>query len=166
METMKIWRKNRLSESHANSYANGRTKVIYAIALMMLGAFSLAACSSDAPEGKWDPMVWKADMPVQTTDGVYNVSETGGELTFSCRNYSYPWIEYATSNEEYYYPPREANDYHTIMADWFKAEISGNKLKVVFEDNDTKEERLLQLTVTAGDIFYTFRFKQFANTQE
>ena len=52
------------------------------------------------------------------------------------------------------------------MTDWFKAEISGNKLKVVFEDNDTKEERLLQLIVTVGDTFYTFRFKQFANTQE
>ena len=84
----------------------------------------------------------------------------GTEFTFSCQNYSSPWIDNAVSNGEYYYPPREANDYHTISADWFKVEISGNKLTVVFEANNTAAERPLQLTVTAGDIFYTFKFKQ------
>ena len=44
---MKIWRKSRLSESHANLFANGRTRAIYAIAFVMLAAFSLASCSSD-----------------------------------------------------------------------------------------------------------------------
>ena len=47
MKTMKIWRKSQLSESRANSFANGRTGAIYAIAFMMLAAFSLASCSSD-----------------------------------------------------------------------------------------------------------------------
>ena len=163
MKTMKTWRKSRLSECHANSFANGQTGAIYVIMFMMFVAFSLASCSSDEPDGKWDSMIWKAEVPVQATDGVYNVSDLGGELTFSCRNYSSPWLENAMSNGEHYFPPREAKDYHTITADWFKAEISGNKLKVVFEGNGTKEERPLQLTVTAGDIFYTFRFKQFAN---
>ena len=130
---------------------------------MTLAAFSLTSCSSDDPDGKWDAMVWKSEVPVQTTDGVYNVSAYGAEFTFSCHNYSYPWIENAVSNGEYYYPPREANDYHTITTEWFKVEMSGNKLKVVFEANDTAEERPLRLTVTAGDIFYTFNFKQFAN---
>ena len=44
---MKIWRKSRLSESRANSFANGRTGAIYAIAFAILTAFSLASCSSD-----------------------------------------------------------------------------------------------------------------------
>jgi phosphate transport system substrate-binding protein len=52
-----------------------------------------------------------------------------------------------------------------ITTGWFKAEISGNKLKVVFEANKTAEERPLQLTVTAGDIFYTLKFIQLANKQ-
>ena len=47
MRTMKIWRKSRLSESQANSFANGRTGAIYAIAFAMLAAISLASCSSD-----------------------------------------------------------------------------------------------------------------------
>ncbi len=136
---------------------------IWRLAFAMLAAFSLASCSIDDPDGKWNPMVWKAEVPVQITDGNYTVSATGGEFTFSCQNYSSPWIENAMSNGEYFYPPRESNDYHTITTDWFKAEISGNKLKVVFEANDTAEERPLQLAVTAGDIFHTFKFKQFAN---
>ena len=47
METMKLWKKSRLSECHTNSFANGRTGAIYVIAFMMLAAFFLASCSSD-----------------------------------------------------------------------------------------------------------------------
>ena len=134
---------------------------IWRIVLTMLVAFSLASC--DKKDGDWDPMKWKADTSVQAIDGVYQVSAAGDELTFSCRNYSYPWIDNAVSNGVYYYPPREANDNHSILADWFSAEINGNQLKVVFEANETVETRALQLTVTAGDIFYTFKFIQSAS---
>ena len=143
-----------------------KTIKIRRLAFAMLAAFSLASCSSDDPDGKWDPMAWEAEVPVQKTDGVYMVPANGTEFTFSCQNYSSPWIENAVSNREYHYPPREANDYHTILADWFKAEISGNKLTVVFEANETAEQRPLQLTVTAGDIFYSFKFMQLANEQQ
>ena len=138
-----------------------KTLKIWRIAFAMLAAFSLASC--DKKDGHWDSMIWKAEVPIQITDGVYNVSVTGTEVSFSCLNYSSPWIENALANGKRYFPPREANDYHTISADWFKAEISGNKLKVVFEANDTEKERPLQLIVTAGDIFHTFKFKQFVN---
>ena len=141
-----------------------KTMKIWGIAFaMIVTALSLASCSSDDPDGKWDSMVWKAEVPVQMTNGVYTVPANGTEFAFSCQNYSSPWIEHAESDGEYYFPPREANDYHTISADWFKAEIKGNQLKVVFEANETAQERPLQLTVTAGDIFYTFKFMQFAN---
>ena len=136
---------------------------IWRLAFAVLAAFSITSCSSDEPDGKWDSMVWEAEGRVQMTDGVYAVPANGMEFTFSCQNYQFPWMENAASNGKYYYPPREANDYHTITTGWFKAEISGNKLTVVFEANVTAEERLLQLTVTAGDIFYTFKFMQFAN---
>lgn len=132
------------------------------ILLINVAVLSLNSCSDD--DGDWEPMVWKAEVPVQKTGAkVYSVPETGMEFTFSCVNYSRPWIENAESNGEYYYPQREANDYHSITTDWFKANINDNILKVVFEPNETSEERPLQLTVTAGDIFYTFVFKQSAN---
>ena len=142
-----------------------RMKIWKDIMVMTLAALSFNSCG-DEKDGDWDPMVWKADVPVQMTDGVYAVPANGTELTFSCRNYSAPWIENAESKGKYYFPPREANDYHTISAGWFKAEMNGNKLKVVFEVNGTAEERPLQLTVTAGDIFYTFKFVQSANEHE
>ena len=133
------------------------------ILVMTVAILSLVSCDREDPVGKWDPMDWEADGPVQITDNVYNVSAAGTELTFSCQNYAYPWVAEVKLNGKYYFPPLELNDYRTITVDWFKAEISGNKLKVVFEANETAEERPIQLTVTAGDCFYTFKFKQFAN---
>ena len=163
MKTLKTCRRTRFDERKSRLFAKGRKTAIHAIAFVMLSAVFLASCSSDDPEGKWDPMIWKTEVPVQATNGVYTVSATGSEITFVCRNYSSPWIENAVSAGEYHYPPREANDYHTITADWFKAEIKGNQLKVTFEDNETAKERPLELTVTAGDIFHTFKFIQYAN---
>ena len=133
------------------------------ILVMTVAILSLVSCDREDPVGKWDPMDWEAEGPVQITDNVYNVSAAGTELTFSCQNYAYPWVAEVKLNGKYYFPPLELNDYRTITVDWFKAEISGNKLKVVFEAHETAEERPIQLTVTAGDCFYTFKFKQFAN---
>ena len=138
-------------------------KFLRIILVMTVAVISLASCDIADPDGLWDPMDWEAEGPVQITDNVYNVSAAGTELTFSCQNYAYPWIAEAMFNGKYYFPPLELDDYRTITIDWFKAEISGNKLKVVFKANETAEERPIQLTVTAGDCFYTFKFKQFAN---
>ncbi len=131
------------------------TKMVF----IMLAVFTLASCEKTDPVGTRDSMVWKAEVPVQITDGVYVVSRNGTELTFSCLNYSRPWMLMASSSDRDF--PHDENDYHTITADWFKAEISGNKLKVKFNANETTKERPLQLVVTVGDLFYTFKFKQF-----
>ena len=69
MKTMKLWRKSRLSECHANSFANGRTGTIYVIAFMMLAAFSLASCSSD-DENK--DIVDQVIIYVSAETGTYN----------------------------------------------------------------------------------------------
>ena len=139
-------------------------QILRIILVMTVAVLSLSSCSSDDNSyGKWNAMVWEAEVPAQTTDGVYTASANGAEFTFTCQNYTFPWIESAVSNGAYFFPPREDNNYHTVSADWFKAEINGNQLKVVFEANETAEEKPLQLTVTAGDIFYTFKFKQLAN---
>ena len=45
---MKIWRKSRLSECHANLFANGRVRAIYVNIFVMCAALlSLASCNSD-----------------------------------------------------------------------------------------------------------------------
>ncbi len=127
--------------------------------VMMLAVLSLAICGCSDPDGLWDPMEWKAEVPMQIKNRVVNVPETGAELIFSCRNYSSPWIEVAEYNGERYAPN---SGMYPALPDWFKAEMNGNKLTVLFEPNNTGEQRYIQLTVTAGDIFYTFKFKQSA----
>lgn len=142
-----------------------KTMKLWRLTLMMLVALSLASCEKDRQDGDWDTMVWKTEVPVVKNGGIYDVSDGGETFTFTCSNYSKPWIEGAVSGGEHYYPNRENNDYHTIIADWFKAEIIGNKLTLSFEPNKKSNEQFLSLTVTAGDIFYTFKFKQFAHQQ-
>jgi hypothetical protein len=70
MKTMKLWRKSRLSECHANSFANGRTGTIYVIAFMMLAAFSLASCSSNDDD---KDIVEQVTIFVSAETGTYNV---------------------------------------------------------------------------------------------
>ena len=143
----------------------GTRKLPYAFTeqgLAML-SLSLASCdSNDKKEGDWDSMIWEAEAQVQKTDGIYHVPTNGGTMTFTCHNYSAPWIENAESGGNYYFPSREEGIYHTITMDWFKAEIVGNKLNVTFDSNENHRARPLKLEVTAGDIFYTFKFEQSA----
>ena len=143
----------------------GTRKLPYAFTeqgLAML-SLSLASCdSNDKKEGDWDSMIWEAEAQVQKTDGIYHVPTDGGTMTFTCHNYSAPWIENAESGGNYYFPSREEGMYHSITMDWFKAEIVGNKLNVTFDSNENNQARPLKLEVTAGDIFYTFKFEQSA----
>lgn len=134
---------------------------IWRLAFMMLAV----VFSCDRQDGNWDSMLWKAEDPMVIDNGIYDVSDRGGTFTFTCRNYSRPWIENAVSGEGYHYPERKNNDYNTILTDWFKAEIVGKKLTVSFEPNMESRDQFLSLTVTAGDIFYTFKFKQFAHQE-
>ena len=134
----------------------------WSIAFLMFAACILTSCSKESSrlEGDWDAMVWQAEKGETAVDGIFEVPSEGCEMDFACANYSAPWIEYAHSGDLYYHPNREENEYHTVSVDWFNAEISGNRLKVTFEPNNTAKERPISLTVTAGDIFYTFKFKQ------
>ena len=53
MKAMKIWRKSRLSECHANLFANGRVRAIYVNIFVMCAAMlSLASCNSDDEKGR------------------------------------------------------------------------------------------------------------------
>jgi len=137
-------------------------KLLRTILVMLAAMFSLASCDNDRKIGDWESMNWEAEVQVQEADGIYQVPTDGGTIVFACRNYSAPWIENAEYGGNYYSPPREEGIYNAITADWFKAEIVGNKLSVTFDSNENSQARPLKLSVTAGDIFYTFKFKQSA----
>ena len=146
-----------------------KTFKIWQIAMAMIAAITFTSCGDiEEPDGKWDPMIWKAEVKTSRQGDACIVAATGGELTFSCKNYSKPWLSSAEYAGEYYQPDVEDEERHTInwqkiSLDWFKAEITDNLLKVTFDANQQTTERPIKLTVTAGDIFYTFIFKQSAN---
>lgn len=138
------------------------------IIMAMTAVITLTSCNSDEYDGDWDNMIWKTEAPVTMKSDTYIVPATGGELTFSCKNYSDPWISNVRYARKYYYPiavdkEYDETDWYTISLDWFKAEITGNLLKVTFAPNQATTERPIKLYVTAGDIFYPFTFKQSAN---
>ena len=144
---------------------------LWQIAVAMTATIILASCGSDEHDdlvGDWDNMIWKTEVKATKQDGAYMVPATGGELTFSCKNYQHPWIADAEYAGEYYNPDVQDDEHHPInwkklTLDWFKAEITDNQLKVTFAPNQATSERPIKLTVTAGDIFYSFNFKQSTN---
>ena len=138
------------------------------IIMAITATITLTSCNSDEYDGDWDDMIWKTEVKATEQDGTYLVAATGGELTFSCKNYQHPWISEALYAGGYQEPDVQDDEYHTInwkklTLDWFKAEITDNLLKVTFEPNQEAKERPIKLYVTAGDIFYSFTFKQSAN---
>jgi len=133
------------------------TKILLG-ALMVLTV--LAACDFVEKDGDWDPMVWTVDNSDEKTDIIHEIPAEGGTISFTCKNYSAPWIAGAADEERQYEPPRDEGNYRTIVTEWFKVDMEGNKLQVTFKANTTEKERPLRLLVTAGDIFYTFGFKQ------
>ena len=160
-----------LAKKIKNNLTMMKTFKIRQIIMAMTATIILASCGSDEHDdlvGDWDNMIWKTEAPVTMKSDAYIVPATGGELTFSCKNYSDPWISNVRYARKYYYPDVQDDEYHTInrqklSLDWFKAEITGNLLKVTFAPNQATTERPIKLYVTAGDIFYPFTFKQSAN---
>lgn len=131
------------------------------IAMTIIAALSFTSCNEDVERalGDWDEMIWKTEAQTTQKDDAYIIDANGGEITFTCSNYSYPWLADADSLDKHYYIEYDVRSYD---ADWFKADINDNVLKVTFKANPNPAERPLKLTVTAGDIFHTFNFKQSA----
>jgi len=130
---------------------------------ILSAAFVLSSCSSTALDGDWDPMKWNAEQKLTSDNGAYIIPADGETITFVCKNYSKPWMSEANVNGKYFFPDYEANDYKSVTGDWFAASIQDNRLSVTFTEN-TAAERSVAITVTAGDIFYTFKFRQKASS--
>ena len=149
-----------------------KTFKIWQIATAIIATLTVTSCGDiDEPDGKWDPMIWKTEVKLPKQADTCLVAATGGEFTFYCKNYSKPWISQADYAGKYYNPIikdyndtiNTQTDWQKLSLGWFKAEITDNQLKVTFDANQQTDERPIKLTVTAGDIFYTFYFKQSAN---
>lgn len=128
----------------------------------VFATIQLSSCSSSDsdPDGLWSPMNWESESTYPKENGTYIVNAEGGVFTFECRNYSQPWIEGANIDGGNFYTNRSEDDFHHLTTYGFKVSMEGNQLIVNFEPNRSGAARHIVLTVTAGDIFYTFKFTQ------
>jgi len=133
------------------------TKKIWVLPLLLLNFFLLASCSFSKLDGDWDDMEWKEEVEVQKINGAYMVPPSGTSLSFTCRNYKSPWFADATVDGAHI---GEQEEIDKISTDSFHAQLQGNRLSIVFEPYEGFHSRTITITVTAGDIFYTFKFIQ------
>ena len=138
-------------------------KVISLMALcaMMVIAIGFVSCSHEAKDGDWETMKWKKVVPeVVKIDGktCYSVPMEGGTYTFICKNYSGFWLADILDNDEVV--TRDLiNDHLRYESGWVNVKVEGNVMTVTFAHNDS-HARKLEVCVTAGDIFDSFRFIQ------
>ena len=132
------------------------------IVIAIIAVLSFTSCQEDIYREDWDEMIWNTETQTTQKDDAYIIDANGGEITFTCSNYSAPWLADADSLDKHYYITHEYGITRSYDANWFKADINENVLKVTFKANPNHVERPLKLTVTAGDIFHTFNFKQSA----
>ena len=130
----------------------------------MLAAFFLASCSSDRLDGDWDPMKWsKTDYKIINEDGTkyYYVPQKGRTFSFTCKNYR-PWISGMSittdGSIQHLYPSDD--DWHMLEYDQIHVEVENNIVTIGFSPNSDNHLHRYELTLTAGDVFHTFRFIQ------
>ena len=147
-----------------------KTMNIWRLTLTLLAALSLASCSIEALDGDWDPMKWaKTHYKIIKEDGTkyYYVPQEGGEYTFTCKNYKGFWIADMTVTEDDHITHIYLEESpHTITLDDIQVQIESNVATIHIapsafsQTSHNLHTHYYILTVTAGDIFYTFRFKQ------
>lgn len=127
--------------------------------LLISAPLLICSCSSDEEKyGDWEPMEWVASGNITMEEGYFVVEPEAETVHFTCKNYTAPWIaqvQYSTGSII-----TKDDDTHRLQTDWFDANMSGNKLTVAFEKNNTDADRVVSFIVTAGDIFTNLPIKQ------
>ncbi|SFG17825.1 hypothetical protein [Prevotella sp. KH2C16] len=134
-----------------------KKKNLLATLLLVAVAFTLASCG-DRLDGDWDPMKWRADVPVDKEHKV-QVPSQGGTYTFTCTNYSSIWLGGGSVKEDGVYLDRPDGIYH-IAGTWSDSKVEKNVLTITLQPNATGKRRVLEVHPTAGDIFARFIFEQ------
>ncbi len=154
----------------------------FVLILIMSG---LTSCQENSLEGDWEPMKWTEPTPeglVKIGNHVYQMPSCGGTYTITCLNYSMPWMSSAQSGDTIYWPDGKAyvlhladehrdsivqtwendnRDWDRLRGYWFDAHFDEADLIITVAPlPDSIDKREFELTVTAGDIFDYFTFKQ------
>lgn len=120
--------------------------------LLLLGFVLLCSCVE--PDGLWDPMKWKTNIPKLKSNHI-EVPSAGGTYTLKCKNYSSFWI-FAVNDTLI----RDEECASRVTGEWYVINIEKNIMTVNILPNNGDNNRILDVRLTAGDIFSTFIFEQ------
>ena len=116
------------------------------------------------PDGLWSSMKWVSQSNLVLNNGIYQIPAQGGKFTFTCTNYKAPWMGSLPYADSVWLPrgiSEGEDEWHKLSCSWFAAEFNQADLTItVAALPDTVDSRLAELEVTAGDIFYHFKFNQ------
>lgn len=130
--------------------------------LSTLCALTVIFTSCSINDGDWESMEWTVrnyspeDIRYDARTKQIYVNYKGGTIDMVCKNYKTFWFEMYTGNTE---TPDDV--YHHWKGDWFDIKIEGNVLHCSFTENASgKPMEILQIPLSAGDIFCTFHINR------
>lgn len=138
-----------------------KVKFLIFTLLTTLTLFCFVSCSDE--DGNWDSMKWSSEVRT-SKDGTVDVPQSGSTYTYTCKNYNGFWLtrtnEKINGEEKQFYANEDSNTWNSVSGVWSTAKVENNVLTVTISSNDTGTSRELIVSVTAGDIFDGFTFKQ------
>ena len=149
-------------------------KKIFIISLTTLLATAATLSSCTSKDGDWDSMIWKTEVKSMKKDGVKYVlvPQTGGTYEYTCRNYKSFWPEVVIESTEmptgnpwqfedlYDIYQRKDDNFYNISSPSTEVSVKDAKLTITVKPNDTGKTRYIMVTVSAGDIFDKFIYRQ------
>jgi len=144
-------------------------KKLLSIIIALMAMITFTSCEKEALDGDWESMKWeKTSYPTEKYQKgtYYTVPKEGGTYTFKCKNYAGLWLcnvlevvaGYGTNKETYYSP--EDDNPKKLDCEVAKVSVEKNVVTITIAPVSEHTSRKIYLNVTAGDIFYDFRFLQ------
>lgn len=130
--------------------------------ILLLSVCILNSCSKEEEEWPtnwgWEAMKWQVDniegnVEVETNgNALMNFYISGeGYVDITCLNY-HPWISPGT------YYPDESDDWSFYQYEWLTVKVEGETVHCEFKNPPEDFHKEINVTMTAGDIFFTFIF--------
>ena len=123
------------------------------LSFLILGLVLL--CSCDEPDGLWDPMKWKTNVPGMKKDHIIEVPSVGGTYVLKCKNYAGFWISSIDGMEL-----GDDEDMHNVAREWYTVIIEGNVMTVTIASNECPDDRTLDIGIRCGNATDGFTFEQ------
>lgn len=143
-----------------------RQKFLLCLAGALLATISFVSCNDD--DGDWPPMKWKSDVRY-SKNHVVEVPDSGGTYSITCKNYGF-WIYSVTETSNLnhttlYQANADSGTVYQFYWSTARVDDPSQRLVVTVQPNPMGIERVLDVKVSAGDVFDRFYFRQLPPTE-